>query len=565
MVTPNSNITLLKTPMELDENNTLTFASETAKYNYFNSLTKLSLTGATYQRENGIVRYPTNPNGNTYEDLIQYNYCMYQNTSYDSKWFYAFIEDIKYVNDGMCEIKLKTDSFMTWQNEIVYKTSFIERQHVSDDTIGKHTIPENVETGEFIVVSQENASIGDAHVVIATAWNPIAHGSAAAGWSGGSAGSFINGIYQGCDFFLVGPDDPVGTISYFMGMMSTQSKAESVLGLFMVPDELTGYTNYSQNDYTYLFAPSGSVTQQYPVKKLTATEVGSSAKQLLDKTITKQYTSIDGYTPKNNKLFTSQFNHLVVSNNCGATAIYNYEDFSTNDCVFRIKGAISPGVSIRSYPRNYKGIANNMEEGLTGGKYPICSYTTDMYTNWLTQNSVNFNVGNYDFNLKPGDLGIANGLIGIVGGLGLMATGSGSFAGAGSIISGGMQIANSVAEQQRHSKIPPQFSGNINAGDVTYAMGWIDFTFRKQTIKKEYAKIIDDYFSFYGYKVNSVEVINPHKRTYYDYIKTIGCNITGNIPQSELLEIKSLFDRGITLWHNTSHFLDYSVNNSIIS
>ena len=77
--------------------------------------------------------------------------------------------------------------------------------------------------------------------------------------------------------------------------------------------------------------------------------------------------------------------------------------------------------------------------------------------------------------------------------------------------------------------------------------------------------MIDDYFTMYGYKVNSVEVINPHKRTYYDYIKTIGCNITGNIPQSELLEIKSLFDKGITLWHNTSHFLDYSVNNSIIS
>ena len=50
----------------------------------------------------------------------------------------------------MCEIKLITDTFMTWQNDIVYKPSFIEREHVSDDTIGKHTIPENVETGEFI-------------------------------------------------------------------------------------------------------------------------------------------------------------------------------------------------------------------------------------------------------------------------------------------------------------------------------------------------------------------------------------------------------------------------------
>lgn len=564
MIAPNSKIILLKTPMELNDSNTLSFATETAKYNYFHGLPKLELTDATYQRKEGVVRYPTLPPNTAYEDLLEYNYCMYQNTNYDSKWFYAYIDDINYINDGMSEIKLRTDAFMSWQNDIVYKPSFIERQHVSDDTIGKHTIPENVETGEFIVGSQEHAQIGGAHVVIATAWNPIAHGSAEADWEGDMAGSFLNGIYQGCDFFLVGPTDAPGTISYFMKLMSTQSKAESVLGLFMLPDELTGYDTLEQSDYTWLFHPSGSITQQYPVKRLTTELVGSTAKLLLDKTITKPYTSIDGYVPKNNKLFTSQFNHLLVSNNCGGSAIYNYEDFSTSDCTFRIRGAVSPGGSIRSYPMNYKGITNNMEEGLNCGKYPVCSYTTDMYTNWLTQNSVNINVGNFDINMKPGDLGIANGLIGIAGGIGLMATGAGGLAGAGSIISGGMQIANSVAEQQRHSKQPPQFGGNLNAGDVMYAMDWIDFTFRKQTIKKEYCKCIDDYLTMYGYKVNSLEVINPHKRTYFDYIKTIGCNIIGNIPQKDLEEIRGLFDNGLTIWHDPTKFLDYSVNNVIL-
>ena len=40
MIAPNTNIRLLKTPMELSDSNTLSFASETAKYNYFNSLPK---------------------------------------------------------------------------------------------------------------------------------------------------------------------------------------------------------------------------------------------------------------------------------------------------------------------------------------------------------------------------------------------------------------------------------------------------------------------------------------------------------------------------------------------
>ena len=125
MIAPNTNIRLLKTPMELNDANTLSFASETDKYNYFNSLPKLSLDGATYQRKEGVLKYPTT-SSDTFEDLLQYNYCMYQNASYDTKWFYAYIDDIKYINDGMTEIKLRTDTFMTWQNDIVYKQSFIE-------------------------------------------------------------------------------------------------------------------------------------------------------------------------------------------------------------------------------------------------------------------------------------------------------------------------------------------------------------------------------------------------------------------------------------------------------
>ena len=557
MIAPNSTIVLLKTPMELDETNTLTFATETAKYNYFSSLPKLTLTGATYQRENGYVRYPTNPPDVSFEDLQRYNYCMYQNTSYDSKWFYAFIKNIEYQNDGMSYIYLKTDTFMTWQNDITYKTSFIERQHVADDTIGHNLIPEDVETGEYIAVTTDGFGFDNGHLVICSAWNPFTQKP---------GGSYINGIYQGCDYFLIGDTGSLGysepqAISYFMGMMATQSKLESVLGMFMLPDLLTKYNNIATWDY---MVNSGGLAQ-YPYKTLTQDIIGTTAVDMGDKTITKNYIALDGYVPKNNKLFTSQFNYLLLSNNSGNSYTYNYEDFSGTSCVFRTRGAITPGGSIKTFPLNYRGANSGMEYGINSGKYPICSFTGDMYTNWLTQNSVNIQMGNFDFNVKPGDMGIATGIMSIVGGAGLMATGAGGFSGAGSIVSGGMQIANSVGEIQRHQKMAPMVGGNLNAGDVTYAMTWLDITIYKMTIKSQFAKIIDDYFTMFGYKVNSVEVINPHKRTYYDYIKTIGCNITGNIPQSDLLEIKSLFDRGITLWHDATKFLDYTVNNSIVS
>ena len=45
-------------------------------------------------------------------------------------------------------------------------------------------------------------------------------------------------------------------------------------------------------------------------------------------------------------------------------------------------------MSIKLQP-NYKGEAINNNEGLVLGKLPMCSWNTDVYTNWLTQNSVN--------------------------------------------------------------------------------------------------------------------------------------------------------------------------------
>lgn len=84
------------------------------------------------------------------------------------------------------------------------------------------------------------------------------------------------------------------------------------------------------------------------------------------------------------------------------------------------------------------------------------------------------------------------------------------------------------------------------------------------SIKAEYAKIIDDYFSAFGYRVNSLKVPNITGRANWNYVKTVGCNVIGDVPQTDIEEIKSMFDRGVTIWHNAATFLDYSQNNNIV-
>ena len=77
----------------------------------------------------------------------------------------------------------------------------------------------------------------------------------------------------------------------------------------------------------------------------------------------------------------------------------------------------------------------------------------------------------------------------------------------------------------------------------------------EMSINPIYAKRLDDYFSMFGYLVNEVKDVELHSRKNWNYIKTVGANITGNCPKDSLLKIKSIFNWGITLWH-TSNF-DY--------
>jgi hypothetical protein len=148
LTAPNSEIYLLKTPIELDNNNQLNFANAAAQQTYFQSLTKINISEATFQRKDEFIRYPANV-----ETVLGYNYCMYRNKSHGNKWFYAFVTNVEYLSENSCAISIKTDVWQTYQFDLTWHPCFVEREHVNDDTIGKHTLPENVETGEFKINS----------------------------------------------------------------------------------------------------------------------------------------------------------------------------------------------------------------------------------------------------------------------------------------------------------------------------------------------------------------------------------------------------------------------------
>ena len=284
----------------------------------------------------------------------------------------------------------------------------------------------------------------------------------------------------------------------------------------------------------------------------------------------KTFTSVAnlrGYVPKNNKMYCYPFNYLNVTNNAGSVVTYRWEDFTNNTASFDELGVVTPGCSIRLEPRNYKGIVNASETaldyGLSANKYPICSFQSDVYTNWLTQNSLNLQwVGEQvgldlpNISLGKTDMSIASALqSGVVG---LMQ----GYTAPTQLFDTGMEIFGALQQKYKMSLTPPQAKGNNNVSDVTFSAHRADFTAVPMSIKAEYAKMCDDYMSMYGYLVNSLKVPEITSRPNWNYVRTIGCNFTGNtIPQEALAEIRGLFDRGITIWHNPSTFGDYSQNN----
>jgi hypothetical protein len=105
---------------------------------------------------------------------------------------------------------------------------------------------------------------------------------------------------------------------------------------------------------------------------------------------------------------------------------------------------------------------------------------------------------------------------------------------------------------------------NVASGDITFSQKESGFTWRKMSIRAEYARMIDDYFTMFGYKTNRLKVPNINGRANWNYVKTKGCNIIGDIPQDDMQEIKTMFNRGVTIWHHANTFLDYSQSNAIV-
>ena len=122
---PDTVVYLCSTQLKINNKNQLTFANANEQYQFFMSNKKYQFTDFSYQRQNNRIRVPIH-----IDKLWNCNYVMYQNKHYTNKWFYAYITRLEYKNENVTDVFIQTDAFQTWQFDITYKESFIEREMI---------------------------------------------------------------------------------------------------------------------------------------------------------------------------------------------------------------------------------------------------------------------------------------------------------------------------------------------------------------------------------------------------------------------------------------------------
>ena len=112
---------------------------------------------------------------------------------------------------------------------------------------------------------------------------------------------------------------------------------------------------------------------------------------------------------------------------------------------------------------------------------------------------------------------------------------------------------------------PSQTHGQSQTDSLNPGMRRVKFSFYSLSIKAQFARIIDDYFTRYGYATNRTKVPNRNARPFWTFTKTAGCTIRGSIPADSAVSICNIYNAGITFWKDPYAIGNYSLDNRPIT
>ena len=300
-IAPNSIIKILtNVPLSTGYADTLYFSSVSAQTSYFSAKVKPNTTlgslgtfSFTLDDQNYVRSFNNSIKVNIPVDLLNdCNYVMFQNSSYTSKWFYAFITNRTMLSNATTELSLELDEIQTWFFDMTIQPGLVLREHSVNDTLYENLMPEPFNITDYTYRLQTSVSslIGGIGMVGSKTWDGAQ-----------PVGTTIDGVFTNCysGHWLTSQLSYSGIAEAINAYVATNG-VESIVSI-----------------YPY-YSPSIS---SYTLNNL----------------------SLDGYVPKNNKLKTYPYSFGRVISLDGNSRDFKFEESDEeNQLAVKQKNPVPP-------------------------------------------------------------------------------------------------------------------------------------------------------------------------------------------------------------------------------
>ena len=246
------------------------------------------------------------------------------------------------------------------------------------------------------------------------------------------------------------------------------------------------------------------------------------------------------------KLYQAPYQFGVISDFIGKPLEVNYHlcksELAHNNNRFQLTG-VSPISDKGTYTlqiAGYKGDDTaNTEASINSGSNLIAN-TSSAYSRFMS-NSSSQNTTQLTTGLLTVGASVISGIVAPPVGVAMGISGG---------VSAISSISNNLANKNDIKSTPNALKSGGSDVNLSISLGGSELTMFRYGIDEVYANIIGDFFALYGYKQNKIIRPNLRSRHYYNYLKTIGCSITGTgIPKEHLSKIQQIYNNGITTWH----------------
>lgn len=506
---------LCKVPLEPDNFNQIIFNNVHEQFLYFNSRSVKTFTDFTYQRQpvgdkiESIIKVDMN-----IEELYKCNYVAYQNSKFSGRYFYAFIKRLEYRGERVTYIHIQEDAFQNWQFELLYHSSFIERQTPYEDY--KNTLADDVAHGQLICNTEYSFALSGMYFCFCST-DPFQDDV-----KDSEPYSFRVGNYNIPCWVLVWNETEYEDMTKTLQRISANGWGDRILSCVFVP-----------------CIPDTSkitTTTIHPSSIALDVKIALSAEtEDLEKTI---YLDTTFYNPRMKKCKTYPYSKIVVTDlTSGQSIELPPEKFKNDICSFDMQPIISETPYYKIIPLEYENKDKDMNHTLTVQSNASLPIANNLYAKYMMNN---------------GEMNDLSKFTSIVGGITQMAipTPSRIVGGVTSMIAG---VGSVVAKENQASKLGNNVTPIKDGAMERICYGRNRVSIALYTMDEDHSRMAEEYWDKFGYPVRSYDYIHiPENYGERTYVKTIICNIDGlSVPQDSLQAIKDMFDHGVNLYRSS--------------